>query len=243
VERPYVERHIMPTTWQDIGVGVVGRTESGAIAYRAYVLTGLDAHGFTALNSVRGGLSHGSEGAAEDLAGVARVEYATGAGLALGASGYYGGADQGDSTMGDVTVAIVSADARFRKGGLDLRGVLYRTSIDGADAVSLVNGETVGEAALGWYAEAAFDVLRRGAAEGESKSLVIFGRIEDFDTQDEIPAGPLFVRDPAAGRQVLTGGVAFYPIDKVAFKGDLEHWEDDSGAEVDRLNLGLAFRF
>jgi hypothetical protein len=107
-----------------------------------------------------------------------------------------------------------------------------------------VNGETVGEAATGWYAEAAFDVLRRGgAAETRTKSLVIFGRIEDFDTQDEIPAGPSFTRDPAAGRQVITGGLAFYPIDKVAFKADLEHWADDSDADLDRFNVGAAFRF
>jgi hypothetical protein len=243
VERPYVERYIMPTTWQEIGVGVVGRSGSGAFSYRGYVVTGLNAAGFSALNGVRGGLSHGFEAPAEDLAGVARLEYASTSGLALGASGYYGGADQGNAAMGDVAVTIASADARFKRSGLDIRGVIYRTMIDGADSISTANGETIGEAMMGWYAEVAYDVLRRDAAEGRKRSLVIFGRIEDFDTQEEIPTGPSFVRNPEAGRQVVSGGVAFYPIDKVAFKTDFEHWKDDSDAELNRFNFGAAFRF
>jgi hypothetical protein len=243
VERPYVERSIMPTTWQEIGVGIVGRTGSGAVSYRGYVVTGLNAAGFTSLNGIRGGRSKGFEAPAEDLAAVARVEYASTSGLTLGASGYYGGADQGDAAMGDVTLGIGSADVRFRRSGLDLRGVFYRTMLDGADAVSTVNGATIGEAMMGWYAEAAYDILRRDAADDRKRSLVVFGRFEDFDTQEEIPTGPSFVRDPEAGRQVITGGLAFYPIDKVAFKTDFEHWTDDSDAVLNRFNFGAAFRF
>ena len=243
VERPYVERYIMPTTWQEIGVGVVGRSGSGALSFRGYVVTGLSASGFSTLDGIRGGLSHGFEAPAEDLAGAARLEYASTSGLAIGASGYYGGADQGDAAMGDVFVGIGSADARFRRGGLDLRGVIYRTMLDGADSVSSVNGETIGEAMMGWYAEAAYDILRGDAGEGRTRSLVIFGRFEDFDTQEEIPTGPSFVRDPEAGRQLFSGGLAFYPIDKVAFKTDFEHWTDGSDAELNRVNFGAAFRF
>ena len=51
------------------------------------------------------------------------------------------------------------------------------------------------------------------------------------------------MRNPEAGRQVISGGLAFYPIDKVAFKTDFEHWKDDSDAELNRFNFGAAFRF
>lgn len=243
VERPYVESYINPTTWQELGLGLVGRTKSGAIAYRAYLVTGLDASGFSGLDGLDGGISHGFEAPAQDLAGVARVEYSSTGGLSLGASGYYGGADQGDSAKGNVTVGIVNGDARYHRHGLDLRAVLYHVSIDGADRVSLVNGETIGEAMTGWYAEAAYDLLRRDAAPTRTKALFVYGRYEDFDTEDGVPSGPSFVRDPAAGRQVISTGVAFYPIEKIAFKTDYEHWKDDSDADLDRFNLGVAFRF
>jgi len=231
----------VPTTWQEIGVGVVGRSKSGAFAYRGYLVTGLDATGFTGLEGVDGGLSHGSEGKAGDLAGVARVEYATLFGLSLGVSGYYGGADQGDSALGDVFVAIGGIDARYRGHGWDLRAAGYHVSVDGADRVSAAIGQTIGKDMVGWYGEAAYDLLRRGARGG--RSLMIFGRFENFDTMDEVPSGPGFARDPAAGRQVITAGLSYLPIEKIALKGDFEHWEDDADDQVNRLNLGLAFMF
>jgi hypothetical protein len=33
------------------------------------------------------------------------------------------------------------------------------------------------------------------------------------------------------------------PIDKIAFKADVEHWEDGTDANLTRFNLGAAFQF
>ena len=241
VERPYVEKYIVPTTWQEIGLGLVGRSKSGALAYRGYVVTGLDAMGFTGLEGLDGGISHGSEGKAEDLGGVARVEYATTSGFSLGVSGYYGGADQGDSTLKKVFVAIGGADARYRAHGWDVRGVAYRVAVDGAGRVSTTTGQGIGKTMIGWYGEVAYDLLRRGAVAGGRRSLMVFGRFEDFDTMNEVPSG--LTRDPEARRQVITAGLSYLPIEKIALKGDFEHWKDDTDTELNRLNLGLAFRF
>lgn len=241
VERPYVQQYVIPTTWQENGLGVVGRLPNGALAYRAYLVTGLEAEDFSALSGIRGGRTGSSEASAEDLAGVARLEYATLGGLSLGASGYYGGADQNAAGLGDVTVAIAEADARFRRGGLDLRGVFARVFVDGADSVSAVVTEGVGEAIQGWYAEAAYDLLRRDRAPERRRSLFLFARYEQFDTNAEMPDG--IPADPSAERTVLSAGAAFMPIEKISLKADYEHWEDDTDAQVDRFNLGAAFEF
>ncbi|HKW51278.1 MAG TPA: hypothetical protein VJQ53_06025 [Candidatus Eisenbacteria bacterium] len=241
VERPYVEKYIVPTTWQEIGMGLVGRSKSGALAYRGYVVTGLDALGFTGLEGLDGGISHGSEGKAEDLAGVARVEYAAASGLSIGLSGYYGGADQGDSTLKKVFVAIGGADARYRGHGWDVRGAAYGVTVDGAGRVSSATGQGIGKTMIGWYGEVAYDLLRRDAREGGGRSLMVFGRFEDFDTMNEVPSG--LVSDPSAARRVITAGLSYLPIEKIAFKGDFEHWKDDTDAQLNRFNLGLAFRF
>jgi hypothetical protein len=241
VERPYVEKYVIPTTWQEIGVGLVGRSKNGALSYRGYLVTGLDAAGFNALEGLDGGISHGSEGKAEDLAGVARFEYASKAGFSFGVSGYYGGADQGDSALGNVHVAIGGLDARYRRHGWDLRGVGYVVTVDGAGNVFSATGQLIGKTMVGWYGEVAYDLLRRDAQGTGTKSLMVFGRFEDFDTMDEAPGGN--PSDPAAGRQVITAGLSYLPIEKIAFKGDFEHWKDDTDAELNRFNLGMAFRF
>ncbi|HKO21135.1 MAG TPA: hypothetical protein VJX91_00645 [Candidatus Eisenbacteria bacterium] len=241
VERPYVEASIMPTTWQEIGLGLVGRLGGGALGYRAYVVSGLNASGFDTFQGIREGRGHGAEAAAEDLAGVARLEYATKNGLNLGGSVYYGGADQGDSTLGDISVTIVNADARYRRAGLDLKGIAYHTNIGGADVVSDALGRTIGEEMLGWYGEAAYDVLRRDREGSSGRALFLFGRYESFDTNWDVSNG--LTANPAANRAVITGGLSYMPVEKIAFKADLEHWTDDTDADLTRFNLGAAFQF
>ncbi|HYR68646.1 MAG TPA: hypothetical protein VER77_02085, partial [Candidatus Dormibacteraeota bacterium] len=180
-------------------------------------------------------------GKAEDLAGVARVEYAAVSGLSLGVSGYYGGADQGDSTLKKVLVAIGGADARYRGHGWDVRGAAYGVTVDGAGRVFSATGQGIGKTMIGWYGEVAYDLLGRDAREGGRRSLMVFGRFEDFDTMNEVPSG--LVSDPSAARRVITAGLSYLPIEKIALKGDFEHWKDDTDTQLNRLNLGLAFRF
>jgi hypothetical protein len=241
VERPYVQRSIIPTSWNENGIGVVGRAGNGSLGYRAYLVTGLNAADFDGADGIREGRTGSSEAKAEDLAGVARLEYATSAGLSVGASGYYGGADQSEPGLGDVKVGMVALDARYRRGGVDLRGVFARDFLDGADSVATVTGENVGEAMQGFYAEAAYDALRRDAKPDARRSLFLFARFERFDTNAEMPTG--LTADPAFDRKVITGGVAFLPIEKISFKADFEHWEDGNDATLNRVNLGAAFLF
>ena len=92
---------------------------------------------------------------------------------------------------------------------------------------------------IGWYGEVAYDLLRRDSRGG--RSLMVFGRFEDFDTMNEVPSG--LVSDPSAARRVITFGLSYLPIEKVALKGDFEHWKDDTDTQLNRLNLGMAFRF
>ncbi len=242
VERPYVERYIIPTTWQENGAGFAGQARDGKVAYRAYVMAGLDAARIT---SSLGGLhdvsSKGSESKADDLAGVGRVEFSPARGLTLAGSGYYGGADQRTPGLGRVTITVLDADARLRRAGFDVRGEFVRVRADGADRVSAFVGETIGDVMQGWYAEAAYDLLRRDRAEEGGRSLILFARHEAFDTNEEVPSG--FTRNLAADRTVTTGGISYYPIEKVAFKADMEHWKDGAGAKLNRVNLGAAFMF
>lgn len=240
VERPYVQQFVIPTTWQENGLGVVGRTSNGALSYRGYLVTGLDAAQFSALEGIREGRTGSSEALAEDLAGVARLEYATAGGLSLGASGYYGGADHGRATIGgQVNVGIAEADARFRGAGFDLRGVFARVFVDAPDAFSVATG--VGKTIQGWYGEAAYDFLRRDLSPERRRSLIVFARYEDFDTNEEMPTA--IAPDPAADRTVRAAGVAFMPLEKISLKADYEHWEDGTDDTLDRFNLGAAFEF
>lgn len=244
VERPYVQNSIIPTSWQENGLGLVGRAANGSLGYRAYVVAGLDAAKFTTSSGLRGGRSKGVKSKAEDLALVGRLEYATTAGISFGLSGYYGGADQMTVDSVDVKVGLGTADVRYKRHGFDLRALFARVSVDGADQASVLSGESIGEAMQGWYGEAAYDLLRRDAKADSRRSLWLFIRHEKFNTNEEMPAG--YTASPAADRRVTSGGLSFMPIESVAFKADVEHWEDEStgpNSQLNRVNLGAAFMF
>lgn len=250
VERPYVQNSIIPTTWQENGAGVVGRASGGSLAYRAFVVAGLDASNFTTSSGLRGGRSKGVRSKAEDLALVGRLEYATTAGVSFGVSGYYGGADQMTVDSVDVKVGLGVADIRYKRHGFDLRALFARVSVDGADQASVLataesgSPQSIGEAMQGWYGEAAYDLLRRDRKSDSRRSLWIYTRYERFNTNEEMPSG--YVASPAADRTVVSGGLAFMPIESVSFKADIEHWEDEttgSDAQLNRVNVGAAFMF
>ncbi len=240
VERPYLQVSIIPTSWMENGVGLAGRGLEGRLAYRAYLVTGLDANGFTTMNGLRGGRSKGVKSTANDLAFAGRLEYrAMTTGLTLGGSAYLGKTGQNDPSLGDVDVSLLELDARYRSGRIDLKGALVWISIDGADAVSTAVGETVGSAMQGWNVEAGLHLLTKTAP--TDPGLVLFVRREQFDTNHEVPTG--FARDLAAKRDIWTAGLAYYPDDRVVVKADAELWEDGTGNTVTRFNLGFGFMF
>jgi len=246
VERPYVQRTIIPTSWQEGGAGVFGAVNG--LKYRVYLVSGLNAEGFTASDGIRGGRGGVAEQPSDDLAIVGRLEYVGLPGIDLGLSAYQGGANTTKNpALTDAGVGIWEADARLRMAGFDLRGVYSLIQVDGADQITAftladpdVDDQVVGEEMMGWYLEAAYEVLRLLAADSEQE-VVVFIRYEDFNTQQSVPTG--FSADPANDRQVMTAGLAYFPILDVAVKADLESWDDGADNDGTRFNLGVAYQF
>ena len=134
--RPETERQIIPSTWRESGIGVFGGTES--VNYRAYLVNGFDAAGFSA-GGLRDGRQNGSEAAAENFGLVGRVDYTGVLGLTVGTSAYLGNSGQGavlpsapTTTIGAQTF-IWEGHAEYKvRAGDTLSGIAQRfgTSIE-----------------------------------------------------------------------------------------------------------------
>ncbi|MFQ5780400.1 MAG: hypothetical protein ACE5HN_06390 [Nitrospiria bacterium] len=253
VERPYVQKHIIPTTWMEGGIGIFGSPFPG-LRYRAYVVSSLQAEGFSAGSGIRGGRGKVAKSESEDIVFVGRLEYLPVPGFDLGVSFYEGGADGTRKVGGDANVTIFEWDVRLRAAGVDLQWVYAFIDIDDADQINAahktkgaadpilpgVDNRSVGEEIVGWYIEGAYHLANLTGTEWD---LVPFVRFEDFNTQDEVPAG--FTADPKNDREVITVGLAYYPHPQVALKADLENWEDADPITPDeeRWNLGVTYMF
>ena len=112
VERPAFDHDVIPSTWRDIGVGVVGSIPGSAgINYRVFLLNGLVASGFSAEEGIRGGRQEGKEASFANPSLTGRLEWAR-PGLRIGGSFWYGGSAAQDPALGtgrfDNTVSAAS---------------------------------------------------------------------------------------------------------------------------------------
>jgi len=238
--RPDVETFILPSTWRENGLGVYG--DAGPVSYRAYLITSLDASGFSAGEWARKGRQEGAEAKA-------RVDCTPAPGLLFGAAGFTGNTGQGSPGLAGARLSVWDAHAEWNVRGWHLRGLYARGVLVHAGAVSLANdpllagdptrGTAIGSRAVGWYGEVAWNLL--SLARMDKGELSPFVRYEALDTQAAVVAP--FTRDRANDRTVRTYGLHYRPIPNLAIKLDYQDHRNGAGTGVDQLNVALGYLF
>jgi hypothetical protein len=231
VDRPDVDRFVIPTTWREPGIGIFGELAEG-LRYQLYFVNGFNANGFTAEKGVEDGHQEAQLAYAGDYGGIGRLDYEPVLGTVIGASAY--GATSGNtlaSKVGKVPVWLFEIDARFRRGGFTGRGEFALLFIGQAAALNqaLRSGTPeqqaagpVSSQARGAYAEVGYDLLRLLAPSSE-QSLTAFTRFDYADTQASVPAELTPRLEFRRFSQML--GLVYRPIPQVALKADWRrHW-------------------
>ncbi|MGE4159128.1 MAG: hypothetical protein AB7F75_08530 [Planctomycetota bacterium] len=252
VERPYTQKFIVPTTWQENGFGVAGDALDSQLTYRVYMVNGLDAGDFNASSGIRSGRGGGNQAPAEDWALVGRSELRPKdlSWLKLGASAYYGEADQDDDNptiRKSVDVALFTADVLLDFGDAEFFAEIMETRISNADQLG-TDTAPVGRRQTGSNVQASYH-LTGLLSERPTWDIVAFVRNEKFDTNADVPS--MTSRNGTAKRQVNTVGLAWYPIPEFVVKGDIGFWSDNAGRDpgvdhdqdVNRINIGVAWGF
>jgi len=245
VERTFVDTVIVPTTWRDTGAGLFGELGAG-FSYRAFVVPGLNAAGFTAEEGIKDGRQQGARADASDPGITGRLEYRRD-GLTAGASFWRGGSGFGLIRL-DIespTVGVSSLDARYRRGRNELRGQWSMVNIDGAGdlnrALQQQSGinPNVASRLMGAY----FEGATRVSPDAWTHEIVAFSRIELFDTQNKMPDGYLPLGE--FQRSALVVGAIYYPDPDVAFKFDWvqEHNKSSVVRAPWRINAGVGWWF
>lgn len=247
VERPSIEKSIVPTTWREIGAGVYGRFDDISLKYQAYVFNGFaSVNGDKYLggsNGLRNGRQKGAESTFNTPTFSGKVDYYGIQGLRLGLAGYFGRTqpDEEDEELdgADIGIAMVGFDARYRLGRFAARGEVISTSISDSEAYSDLYGSDLGSQMYGWNLEASFNLL----PSEKKMELWGFARYESYDTNSKMAGG--VDRNLSYDRNEWTFGLSFLVANGAVLKADYQIKNNAvAGVEPDnQFNVGIGVSF
>lgn len=270
VNRPDVERLIIPTGWNELGIGLYGAITSD-LHYFVSFTNGVRGREFRSPTWIRAGSA--PQLSVNTIAINPQINYTGFSNLTLSLSGYWANAGQNDQLMvapdmsADVqsNVGMVSGYARWDYKQLRLIGMGVYGTLSGTEdlyALTLQKQQTaqvLGAAVYGMYAEAGLDILPFFLRTAEQRTrfneakhrvfrrshamLPIFARLERFNTHHQISSN--LPQDQAVIQDVfsLTFGFNYEPNEQMAIKIDYVIGDNRYGAHKELIEFGLGVSF
>lgn len=246
VERNFVETAIIPSTWREGGLMLMGTTDAG-LTWKAGISTGFDLSKWDSnsgdgkespLRSVHQELQLAR---AKNLSYFGALDWRGYPGLLVGGAFFTGEAGHG-ALAGNASprVTIWDIHARWTPGKWDVAGVYASGSISGAAALNVPfagDPTPIPSQFDGAYVQVAYKLWSQG-----DYQLKPFMRLERFNTAkayETLPTGLGRAADPYVN--VTTVGANFHVAQNVVIKGDYQVFSANSGNN--RVGLGLGWSF
>ncbi|MBX0311911.1 MAG: DUF3373 domain-containing protein [Sulfurihydrogenibium sp.] len=245
VDRPFLERNIIPSTWRELGFGAYGKL--GNLEYKAYITNGLKPNEEAGEKVEKGEIlkgfqQNGFKAASDQIAFTGRLDYNLPNNLKVGISGFFGGVqDDKGNKLGNIN--LLSPHLWWQYGGWDLRLVGAYGTTSGADKISqeistnplcqlgdTTQCTTFPKKFYGFYTQVAYDVLKFFKV--SDQQLNLFGIYENYDTHASVSEG--FEKPEGHKVEIYNIGLSYKPHPLVALKADYVRF---SPHDVKKQNL------
>jgi hypothetical protein len=245
VERNFVETAIIPTTWREGGLQIVGNFDNGLTLQTGFS-TGFNLNKWDATSTEGAQSPLGSVhqelalAKGHDISMFGALNWRGIPGLQLGGSIFTGGATQGQPGVPDSRVTLWDLHARWTPGRWDLAALYARGTISNTEAL---NTPLVGSTTLipksfdGWYTQAAYKLWTHG-----DYAFIPFVRWEQFNTARSFAdLGQGLTPEPGKTERVATVGANFQVTPAIVLKADVQRFREND--EANRVDLGLGWSF
>ena len=273
VERPEVERRIIPSTWRENGIGIFGQLLPG-LEYRIYGMNALegassntaactpDENGncltkpsFKLKEHFRSTRQKGGNAMAEDIALAARLDYTPMLNLTFGGSVYTGKTSHdsqyyecvdgecGPANVPGARLTIWELHGMYSRQGLDLRALFAMSHLEDSDELNRIGGG-------GKIAKEMYGFYTEVAYDimpwllGDTRQqLSPFFRFSYIDQHADM-AGD-WEEQGRYENNIWTTGISYKPHPNVVLKVDYRNFDtDDNDYErEDEVNFGIGFVF
>lgn len=257
VERPSVDKYLIPTTWRELGLGFHGLIKKANLKYQLYVVDGFMGYNngakFSGSGGLRGGRQKGAEATLRTPAFTGKLTFFGLNGLRIGLSGYYGTSESSayDNLDRNDSDAVAAADStrvgilmagtniHYTVGGLELAFIGNYTQLSNTGAYNAYTGSDIGKELFGYYGEAAYRFKLRKSGYPQ---LIPFVRYERYNTHARVENGTS--KDFSYDREVLTGGIGFQITAGTIIKTDYQWIKSiDNPKPTGLFNLGFGYWF
>jgi hypothetical protein len=241
VQRPDVEKQLIPSTWHELGLSVYGKTESLEYTVGAYTALDMNTTGASGKDWIRKArVGNESDSGIENMAIVARLDYNGINGLQVGVSGYTGKAgkanlpsksEEGQMTMYDI-------HAMYQLQGFKARALYTESHLSNADSYK----SDMPESAKGGYVNLEYNILPIFAQ--TSQRLPLFFQYENYNMATSTANGKSF-----GDTETFTYGVNYFPHDQVVLKAEYLNRKNKNTTDISKYieegiySAGIGFIF
>ncbi|SFZ89576.1 hypothetical protein SAMN05428642_101414 [Flaviramulus basaltis] len=228
--RQEMENAILPLGWYETGVEFYG-TFAKRFNYKAYIVSGLDASGFSSKGWIKDGYQERFEMAnAESFAFAARLDYKFGThkDTYFGLAAYINDAAanrQKDDMSESAYVTMVEGHLTYNENNLRFNVIGLYGNLENSNIVSVRNANLsnnlgvkrtpVGKNALGFSAELGYNILPLIKADTK-QMLYPFMRYDYYDTMQDVEGD--IIDNPRWERSTITGGFNWFVHPQIVVK-------------------------
>lgn len=253
VQRPDVEKQLIPSTWHELGVSVYGQTSD--FWYQIGAFTALDMNhptsGAYGANEVassntspenwirKARVGAESDKGIDNIAVVARLDYNGINGLQVGVSGYTGkagnaaiaGKEEGQMTMFDI-------HTKYQSGGFMARALYTESHLSNANSYKT----NMPESARGGYVNLEYNIMP--FLTSSTDRMPIFFQYENYNLATKMADGRSF-----GTTESFTYGLNYFPHDQVVLKAEYLNRKNKNSTDTTKYidegiySFGLGFIF
>lgn len=257
VERPNVDKYIIPSTWKEMGFGFHGLMKKASIKYQLYAVNGfLGYDGGATINGasgLRGARQGGDKSLLRTPSVIGKLSYYGVNGLLVEGSYYTGQTESSlnngldlsepaavklaDSSI--MNISMLGLNFTYNLKALQLRGVAIYTQLSNTNQYNEFTGSDVGNSILGYYGEIAyeFDLNPKGYLK-----LIPFVRYENYDTHFSVSSNT--AKNKVYNREEIVAGAGLKVAPGAIFKADIQMVSDASRSDYTNiLNIGFGYWF
>ena len=220
VERPNVEKYIVPTTWTELGVGVT-KTYDNGLKLDAVFHSGLDMKNSDGY--IRGGRSNYQfeefESNTDSWAVTTRAKYTGIAGVELAGSLQYQ-YDTSSRVAGQQDAILATTHGIYRNGGFQFIALANYWNVDGYS-----NKDTQDQ--WGYYLEPSY------AWDTAIGKVGVFGRFSQYE----------YFKGATQKRKELNAGVNYWINEHLVVKTDYTNIDKDGMANDETVNFGFGWYY